>query len=63
FRSINITAQQIHDELEKVGVVIDIHNDIIRVAPAPLYNSFFDIFQFVSLLKEVIITLTTVCEE
>ncbi|CAF4637096.1 unnamed protein product, partial [Rotaria sp. Silwood2] len=59
FRPIDITAQQIHEELEKVGVVIDIHNDIIRVAPAPLYNSFFDIFQFVSLLEEVIITLTT----
>ncbi|CAF1448659.1 unnamed protein product [Adineta steineri] len=53
----HITAQQIHDELEKVGVVIDIRADIIRVAPAPLYNSFVDVFQFVSLFKEVIIQL------
>ncbi|CAF4626675.1 unnamed protein product, partial [Rotaria sp. Silwood2] len=63
FRPIGITAQQIHDELEKVGVVIDIRDDIIRIAPAPLYNSFSDIFQFVSLLKEAIVTLTTVCKE
>ncbi|CAF2048797.1 unnamed protein product [Rotaria magnacalcarata] len=62
FRPIGITAQQIHDELEKVGVVIDIRDDIIRIAPAPLYNSFTDIFQFVTLLKEAIITLKSICE-
>ncbi|CAF0769446.1 unnamed protein product [Rotaria sordida] len=63
FRPIDVTAQQIHDELEKIGVVIDIRDDIIRIAPVSLYNSFADIFQFLSLLKEAIIALTTVSKE
>lgn len=33
--------------LEEDGVVIDERKpDVIRVAPAPLYNSFVDVFQF-----------------
>ncbi|CAF2872877.1 unnamed protein product [Rotaria sp. Silwood2] len=59
----NVTAQQIHDELEKVGVVIDIRDDIIRVAPTPLYNSFLDVFHFVSLFKEVVIQLTAMSDK
>lgn len=76
----HITAQEIHDQLVKVGVLvsirkrlllfvtdlvyhvlfqIDIRDDIIRIAPAPLYNSFYDIFRFVSLLKQAILTLKT----
>jgi len=53
FRPHHVTPQQIHDELEKVGIVMDIRDDIIRVAPAPLYNSFVDVFHFVSLFKQV----------
>ncbi|CAF1294711.1 unnamed protein product, partial [Didymodactylos carnosus] len=31
-----ITIQQLHDEMEKLGVVvIDIRDDIIRIAPVP----------------------------
>ena len=36
---------------------IDIRDDIIRIAPAPLYNSFLDVFLFVSRLKEALLTL------
>ncbi|CAF3706213.1 unnamed protein product [Adineta steineri] len=54
-----ITAKQINDELEKLGIVIDIRDDIIRIAPAPLYNSFFDVFRFVLQLKRVLLKLTT----
>ncbi|CAF0941394.1 unnamed protein product [Didymodactylos carnosus] len=52
-----ITAQQLHDEMEKTGVVIDIRDDIIRIAPAPLYNSFYDVYKFITILKEAIITI------
>ncbi|CAF0911182.1 unnamed protein product [Didymodactylos carnosus] len=49
-----ITAQQLHDEMEKMGVVIDIRDDIIRIAPVPLYNSFYDVYRFITILRDTL---------
>ena len=44
-------------ELEERGVVLDERKpDVIRVAPAPLYNTFTDVFDFVTVLYEALDT-------
>lgn len=43
----------LHDKLTKSGVISDWREpDVIRVAPAPLYNSFEDVFLMVERLKQ-----------
>ncbi|HET9054994.1 MAG TPA: kynureninase, partial [Cyclobacteriaceae bacterium] len=45
--------KSLFNQLIKEGVICDWREpDVIRVAPAPLYNSFLDVFQFVQLLKK-----------
>ena len=42
------------DLLEQAGVVVDERKpDVIRVAPAPLYNSYVDVLEFVEIFKNV----------
>lgn len=39
--------------LAKAGVVVDERKpDVIRVAPAPLYNTFTDVFNFVRIFRQ-----------
>ena len=46
----------IFDEITKNGVIADWREpDVIRIAPTPLYNSFEDVFNFVSILKKALI--------
>ena len=41
------------ESLEEAGVVVDERRpDVIRVAPAPLYNSFLDVFNFVQVFRQ-----------
>jgi len=48
-------GKQIFDAIEKAGVTCDFrHPNVIRVAPAPQYNSFEDCYRFVSILKQSI---------
>ncbi len=43
---------EVLEHLESEGVIIDERKpDVIRVAPAPLYNSFADVFQFCQVLE------------
>lgn len=45
--------KSLHKKLSKAGVVSDWREpDVIRVAPVPLYNSFEDVYRFVSILKD-----------
>ena len=45
--------KDLFDALTERGVIADWREpDVIRVAPAPLYNSFSDVFRFVEILKE-----------
>lgn len=45
--------RSLHDKLTKAGIISDWREpDVIRVAPAPLYNSFEDVFLMVERLKK-----------
>lgn len=45
--------EAVHSAISAKGVVCDLRKpDVMRIAPAPLYNSFTDVFKFVALLKE-----------
>lgn len=47
------TCVTIFEEVQKRGVVIDYRKpDVLRVAPAPLYNNFTDIFRFCKCLTD-----------
>ncbi|MFK5981353.1 MAG: kynureninase [Flavobacteriaceae bacterium] len=47
--------KKLHTQLTEAGVISDWREpDVIRVAPAPLYNSFEDVFEFVKRLKKVL---------
>jgi len=47
--------KKLHTQLTESGVISDWREpDVIRVAPAPLYNSFEDVFEFVKRLKKVL---------
>ena len=46
---------KILEHLEGCGVIVDERKpDVIRVAPAPLYNSFGDVFHFCQALEEAL---------
>lgn len=47
--------KNLHTKLTEAGVISDWREpDVIRVAPAPLYNSFEDVFRFYEKLKDVL---------
>ncbi|MCZ4318042.1 kynureninase [Aequorivita viscosa] len=47
--------KSLHTKLTEAGVISDWREpDVIRIAPAPLYNSFEDVFMFSEKLKEVL---------
>lgn len=47
-------VSDVHKKLEKRAIVCDYrHPNVIRIAPAPLYNSFSDVRKFVELLKSI----------
>jgi kynureninase len=47
-------GKEIHRELTNKGIIVDYREPgVIRVAPAPLYNSFKEVFRFYEILKAV----------
>jgi hypothetical protein len=51
------SVETVYERLKTLGIVCDVRKpDVMRVAPAPLYNSFMDVFEFVSALKMILLT-------
>ncbi|MFN4007090.1 MAG: kynureninase [Chitinophagaceae bacterium] len=47
-------AKQIHEKIIKSGIVVDYREPgVIRVAPAPMYCSFEDVYRFYEVLKHI----------
>ncbi len=47
--------RSLFDKISERGVIADWREpDVIRIAPAPLYNSFKDVYRFVEILKEAL---------
>ena len=47
--------KSLHEKLTQAGIISDWREpDVIRIAPAPLYNSFEDVFRFSEKLKEIL---------
>lgn len=52
-------TQIVFDQLEANGIIVDLRKpDVIRVAPVPLYNTFEEVFDFVSILKKILDSIT-----
>lgn len=47
-------ARELEHQLALRGVIVDARGRIIRVAPAPLYNSYSDVHRFVSALRDLL---------
>ncbi len=48
-------GKEIFDALKKHGVIIDWREpNVIRVAPAPLYNTFEDVYKFGDIIKKML---------
>jgi kynureninase len=46
-------GKAIHEEMTKNGIVVDYREPgVIRVTPAPLYNSFTDVYRFYEILRD-----------
>lgn len=51
--SIRVADKSLHEQIVERGVFADWREpDVIRVAPAPLYSSFNDVYRFAKILKE-----------
>jgi len=45
-------GKEIHQKMTDSGIIVDYREPgVIRVAPAPLYNSFEDVYRFYEILK------------
>ena len=48
--------EEVNRDLAAAGVICDVRKpDVMRVAPAPLYNSFADVRTFTVLLRDVLL--------
>ena len=48
-------VQEVHRMITEEGVICDVRKpNVMRIAPAPMYNSFVDVYEFVKLLKTML---------
>jgi len=49
-------AEEVEKKLNAEGVICDVRKpNVIRIAPTPLYNTFQDVFNFVAILKKILV--------
>lgn len=47
--------KKVHKEITKRGIICDVRKpNVMRIAPAPLYNTFEDVWEFVHLLSDAL---------
>ncbi|WP_163833672.1 kynureninase [Spartinivicinus ruber] len=52
----HLTGKQLFEQLDLQAVTTDWREpNVIRVAPVPLYNSYYDVYQFVQILKSIVL--------
>lgn len=53
----HVDGKRVHDLIAQEGVICDFREpDVMRIAPAPLYNSFGDVYNFVRILEAAVKT-------
>ncbi len=56
FNNPSVTCDDVLEKLRKEGVIGDVRKpSVIRIAPAPLYNSYADVYEFVHILKGILL--------
>ena len=54
----NTKRKRVHETIAREGVICDFREpDVMRIAPAPLYNSFMDVFNFVRILEKAVMSV------
>ena len=48
------SIQEVEDELVEQGILCDTRHDIVRIAPAPLYNTFQDVWTVTSAISKIV---------
>jgi kynureninase len=49
-----LTAEDVLETLKNEGIFGDVRKpNVIRITPTPLYNSFLDVFEFITILKKL----------
>ncbi|MDP4218761.1 MAG: kynureninase, partial [Bacteroidota bacterium] len=47
-------GKELHGKMNEAGIVVDYREPgVVRVAPAPLYNSFEDVLRFYHILRDL----------
>lgn len=58
-RQVRGRVRELNERLERLGVVCDVREpDVLRVAPAPLYNGFEDVVWFAAALRQALHDMT-----
>lgn len=50
----NRDINTVHQNIERQGVICDVRGNVMRIAPAPLYNSYLDVWKFVNILENAL---------
>ncbi|GAB5354573.1 hypothetical protein AAMO2058_000130300 [Amorphochlora amoebiformis] len=52
---VSVPVKQVEKALSAGGIIVDVREpDVVRVAPCPLYNTFFEVYRFVEIFEEAL---------